>query len=368
MSRRLLPPFVALTFALCVWAADEWRPPGAPKPEPVSLKLDKATTKQALAELTRQTRIPVDDRLDDPAQRLSLDLPKTNFWPALDAIARAAHGRVDLYPRDGGRLALVRQPVGYAEAPVSYSGLFRTSVKRITASKHFDTGASTYGVTLEVAWEPTLEPLYLETTPRSLTVRDDQGRQLPVHGEGRAPPPFVDRKLAMEFDVPLPAVPRSVPRLGLLEGKLAAIAPNKVVEFAFGSLERLADAPAGSPLRTQNKEGVACQIRNVRLARERWTVQVALDYPAGGVRLESFQSRVVNNEMVLESVDGSKRLTTDKYAIETPTDRKAVISYHFTDEDGAKRGRPADWKVSYRTPAVLVEVPLAFSFKDVPLP
>src|ERR1700722_8462773 len=174
MLRRLLPPLVALTITLCVLAkGDEWRPPAAPKPRSVSFKFDKVSPKQALAELTRQTGVTVEDRLAGPGETFPLAPPKSSFWPALDAIARSARARVDLYPRDGP-LALVPRPAGYADPPVSYSGLVRTSVKRITASRHFDTGASAYSVALEVAWEPTLEPLLLETSPRTLTVRDDK--------------------------------------------------------------------------------------------------------------------------------------------------------------------------------------------------
>lgn len=372
MLRRLLPPLVGLTLTLCVVAAgDDWRPPAAPKPKPVSLKFDKVSPKQALAELTRQTGVAVADRLGGPGESFAVDLPKSTFWPALDAIARSARARIDLYPRDGP-LALVPRPAGYVEPPVSYSGLFRTSVKRVTASRHFDTGASTCSAALEVAWEPTLEPLLLDTSPRTLTVRDDKGRELPARREERVTA-SIDRRYALEFDVPLPPVPRSVERLGLLEGRLAAVVPDKVVTFVFDSLERAAESAAGSPLRGQTRDGVVCRISKVQRAKlqpagERLTVEVALEYPAGGVQLESHQSRVVNNEMVLESPDGSKRLTTADYNVESPSERRAVVSYHFIDENGGKRGRAADWKVRYRTPAALVEVPLAFSFKDVPLP
>jgi hypothetical protein len=320
--------------------------------------------------------VTVEDRLGGQGESLTLDLPGTTFWPALDAIARAARGRVDLYPRDG-KLALVRKPVGYVEPPVSYSGLFRTSVKRVTASRHMETGASAYFASLEVAWEPTLEPLFLVTSPHGLTVRDDQGHELsarkeestnaPVDGPSVDGPP-VDGRFALEFDVPLPGVPRSASRLALLEGKLTAIAPSKVVTFAFDSLDRIAESAADSPLRTQSQEGVNCRIRKVQHSRDRLTVQVAIDYPPSLVKLGSYQSKVVNNEMVLESQDGSKRLTTGEYELEKATDRQAVISYHFTDKNSPQRGRPADWKVRYRTPASLVVVPLTFSFKDVPLP
>jgi len=77
---------------------------------------------------------------------------------------------------------------------------------------------------------------------------------------------------------------------------------------------------------------------------------------------------VVNNEMALESVDGNRRLASSGYVIERASSRRAVISYHFLDKGKARRGRPEGWRLTYRTPALLVEVPIRFTFKDVPLP
>ncbi len=334
--------------------------------KPVSLRLEKTTIAKALADLSRQSGIRVQDRLAPSEPVISLDLPRTTFWPALDALARAAGARVELYSRDG-QLALVRRPAGGPEPPVSYCGPFRTTLKRVAAYLDLETGASACATTLEVAWEPTLEPLYLQTGPRVLTVRDDRGRVLPVPRDGGEAAP-VDGRLALTFEVPLPAVPRGTGRLALLEGRLSAVAPSRMLTFDFGSLDRLASSPDGSSARRREEYGVTCQLTKARLEADRWTVQVAIDYPPGGVELESYQSRVVNNELVLVSKDGTKRLPAGGYVVDSAGPRKAVISYHFVDADGAVRGRPAGWKVLCRTPASLVEVPLTFSFKDVPLP
>jgi hypothetical protein len=106
----------------------------------------------------------------------------------------------------------------------------------------------------------------------------------------------------------------------------------------------------------------------VVLDRDRWTVTVALDYPPGGKELDSYQSWVVNNEMVLESKDGKRRLARSNYVVESASPRRAVVSYHFRDTDKGRRGRPEDWKLLYRAPASVIELPITFRFKDVPLP
>jgi hypothetical protein len=360
----VLPVWSAVVVA--AFAADDRSALTVPSAKIISLKLDKTTASQALAELTNRTGIPVDDRLGKPVETFSIDLPRTTFWQALDTIARAAHGRVYLYSEDG-RLALQRRSDRDVDSPTSYSGLFRSTVKRVTASRDLDTGVTSYSATLEVAWEPTLEPLLLESSPRGLVVRNDHGHALPTRVEGSVMI-SVDERIAVPIDVPLPSVPRTTARLGLIEGKLVAVAPSRMLTFEFDALDRLAELPADSPLRRQSEEDVTCRMSKIQLMADRWTVQVTLEYPQRGVQLESHQSRVVNNELVLEAKDGMKRMKPAGYDISIANNRKAVINYHFLDTDKMRRGRPTDWKVRYRTPAALVEVPLTFSFKDVPLP
>ncbi|HZY83374.1 MAG TPA: hypothetical protein VFE78_00975, partial [Gemmataceae bacterium] len=287
------------------------------------------------------------------------------FWQALDRIAAAAQARVDLQP--SGRIALVTPAAAYRRPPVSYDGPFRFTLKKVMASRDLESDASQYGATLEAAWEPGLLPLFLETRPQGLRLVDDKGNAVPAPEPGSSAAP-VDGRTSLTFDVALPPLPRSAARVRLLEGTLSAVVPSKMLTFTFPALDQLDKTAADAPERRQTQEGVGCRVSKVVLAKDRWTVQVSLDYPPGGKRLESYQSGVVNNEMVLEGKDGKVRLPSSDYFLENASPRRAVISYHFRDKGRQARGKPGDWRVVYRTPAALVEVPVRFSFKDVPLP
>jgi hypothetical protein len=139
-----------------------------------------------------------------------------------------------------------------------------------------------------------------------------------------------------------------------------------MLTFTFDTLDRLEKKSA----RRQVQDGVLCRVDKLTLARDRWTVRVALEMPEGGKKLESFQatSWVVNNEMVLVSKDGKKRLRSSSYVVESCSSRRAVLSYNFLDQKRLKRGRPGDWKLTYRTPALIVDVPISFRFENIPLP
>ena len=119
--------------------------------------------------------------IPDPV--VDLDLKQVPFWQALDAIAEKANSRVDLHARDG--IALVKRPAGWKPPPTSHDGLFRSTLSAVTAKLDLETGARTYTAAVEVAWEPHLLPILLETRPQSLVVRDDAGRASPSVGSGQ---------------------------------------------------------------------------------------------------------------------------------------------------------------------------------------
>ncbi|HZY89337.1 MAG TPA: hypothetical protein VFE78_31230, partial [Gemmataceae bacterium] len=266
-----------------------------------------------------------------------------------------------------GSIALVPAGPNWRRPPVSYDGMFRFTLKGVTAGRDLESDASHYGVTVEAAWGPSLLPLFLETRPQGLRLVDDKGNVLSAPDAGSSVAP-VDGRTSLAFDMALPSLPRSAARIKSLEGTLTAVVPSKMLTFTFPALDQLEKAAADAPERGQTQDGVSCRVGKVVLAKDRWTVQVSLDLPPGSKRLESYQSWVVNNEMVLLSKDGKTRLASSDYFLNSASSRRAVLTYHFRDKGRKTRGKPEDWRVVYRTPASIIEVPVKFSFKDVPLP
>jgi hypothetical protein len=367
MPLRLPLTLLAAILAAAATAAQEQAPaagPAIPHPRLVTLRSDKVPLSKALAELARQTGVRVEDRRGEGDPQITINLQGVPFWKALDALAQAAGASVYLYPR-GGQVSLVKRTAH--QPPVSYDGFFRCSLKRVVELLDLETGADGCTVLLEVAWEPQLQPLLLETRPQNMRLLDDRGTAIPVPNDGSSLAP-VDGRIALPSEVALPALPRAARAIGLLEGTLTVVAPSKMLTFTFDTLERLEKARAAGEEPRQQKDGVACRVTRVVLAKDHWTVQVTIEYPPGNRQLDSFQSWVVNNEMALESIDGNKRWTTRDYVLESASPQQAVLSYHFRDRDGQVRGRPQSWRLTYRTPAAIVEWPVRFSFKDVPLP
>jgi hypothetical protein len=338
--------------------------PAPPVPRAVTLHSDHVPLSKVLAELARQTGVRVEDRRGGPDVEVRVRCDGVPFWKALDAVADAADAGVYLYPRDG-RITLVKRPAG--RVPLCHDGFFRCAVRKVVASRDFESGATGCTVFLEVAWEPGLQPLFLDTRPQSLRLLDERMQPVAIPSDGSSSAP-VDGRFALVTELQLPGLPRADRRVGLLEGTLNVVAPTRMLTFTFDSPAALEKAAPDSPELQRSEAGVTYRVVNVVLAPERWTVRVMLDYPPGNKELESYQSWVVNNEMAMVSPDGRRRLVCTDYVLESATPRRAVLSYHFRDRDGRPRGRPEDWRLRYRTPAAIVEWPVKFSFRDVPLP
>jgi hypothetical protein len=327
---------------------------------------DELTVSKALEELEKQTGIKVEDRREGTDSKIKLKLNKVTFWQALDAIAREADGRVDYYR--GGVIALGPRPDGYTNPPVSYDGIFRTTIREIIARRLLDTENSVYMATVEVAWEPRFRPFRLDFNPAELTVEDDKKVKVELP-EGEKEPLAVTSKVFVRFQVPLGALQRSSQKLGLLKGNLKFIGPTRMDSFVFE--KTLAEMKSDPKAREMSQEGVTVKVANLELEKDHWTLVMGLEYPADGPQFESFESWLIFNELALKSKDGEKTFPNNGgYVIQGTAGNRATVEYHFVDstKNNLVRGDPGDWKPVYKVPGLIVEVPTTFEFKDVPLP
>jgi len=373
--RRLGLCLLAVTLLAPLVAADKPQSGDAVVVPRVTLR-GEVPLRDALKDLQRQTGVSIStglakDALDASVDLDRLKLEKVSFWHAVDSLAKAAKAKPVQSGRDG---SVVLQPLARDDRrpPVSYDGPFRTRVTRISVSREFDSDRGSCVVGLEVSWTPSLRPIFLEPQPQKVTMQDGDGKAVEVADEGSSLAP-VDGRFSLALEATLPALPRGHKKITLLQGRLLAIAPTKMLRFDFEEKTTLADlagALPGGDRRKVTKEGVVCQLSTITLGRESWSLQMTLDYPEGNRKLESFQAAalVANNELVLTGTKARRKLLPSSSVIDQVGSRRAVVTYHFTDAKAAPRGKASDWSVTYTAPARIVEVPFRFSFDDLPLP
>jgi hypothetical protein len=336
-------------------------------PRPVTLQGEGILLSDALAQLSRQTGNPVSDRRQVKTDlKLKLALDNSTFWQAVDAIAKAAGCGISTYQADG-QVALVDAPM--PNLLTQYQGIFRIQVKRLGVVRNEETGTHVCTVTLEIAWEPRFEPLYLEVGPMEATfAADNKGieQRSKVAGQGKI---SVAGWSAREVDISLPAPKRSSPSIKSLEGRLQLTGPGKMLTFTFPQLKSL--KKTDSPLR-QTKEGVEVSLVELKTTSSRWSAEIHIVNAPGNPAFESYQSWLANNRIFLEKGTGTEknqwipRLGDD--LVDKQTANQAIIQYSFHVPSKGSKGAIGDWSLVYRTPGRIVEMEVPLAFKNIPLP
>ena len=333
-------------------------------PRPITLNGERLPLSNALAELTRQTGNQVADRRQIKTNPgLKLDLSHSTFWPALEAIAKAAGCGISTYQPDG-KVALVDGSLPSATA--LYQGIVRVLIAGIAISRDDKAGTHVCTVTVDIAWEPRFEPLYLEVGPMLATFAvDNKGvaNRCALPGQGKI---SVAGKSALEVPIPLPAPMRSSAAIKTLEGQVRLTGPGKMLTFAFPNLN------ASRQGKNLAEEGVQVSLSGLKTASNRWSIEVVVDNSNGNPTFESYQSWLGNNQIWLEKGEGldhivwSPRAGDEQVHKETATQAKIVYSFHIPPRQS--KGLTTDWTLVYRTPGRIVETAVPFAFKEIPLP
>jgi hypothetical protein len=298
----------------------------------------------------------VEDRGSDDVTGLKLPTQTLAFWPLLDEVARQSHRQI-VPRRGGGAILLVPAsgPAGDGPPPV-YAGPFRGQIKQLTAQRTFgaDEGQR-LTVTLELLWEPRLQPLLLRLTPTSVqvesggrTVASDQGGQVSwrLAGEG-----------GIEIPLRLPLPPRTQPRLEGLLVEAVVLVPPGFLTFSF-------DAVAPGPPREQ--AGVRAEILQVQSdpASQRWQVASALSYPR--LDLESHQAWAFANVELRLTPKGQGPTIRVRGPREVSVDEgKKVRLTHLLPDLPAPL---SDYALSLHPWSQPLEQPLRLRFRNLPLP
>lgn len=337
----------------------------------VTIQEKEIPLSKALAELQKQTGNVVEDRRQGKDDvKIRLDVKGVTFWQALDAIAKAADANVAVFERDM-KIALTDGP--FLALPTSYDGMFRIRVKRIQIAHNLETDSRQALFTMEIAWEPSFQPLFIEGQADDLYIEDEKGRtvELPEPNRGQV---STSKRNAIEVIVRTTAPQRNAASLKVLKGKLTVTGPSEVLTFSW---DKLAKIDKKADYQKKTNKGVSVTLRELRqegaAGDQVWTVGLFLEYPPDGPKFESFQSWIVNNEIhFVRERDGLKQQMPPNLGYETDdqSDTKALIRYRFGDEPDRKvfLGKFGDWSLVYKTPGKVLEVPVNFEFKGLSLP
>jgi hypothetical protein len=332
-------------------------------PTQLTLAGDEITVDQLIAEVAKQTGNELFDNRDDFGQALDpvkfkLSWKGIAFWPAIDAALDQAD--LSLYPyREDQKLGLVvRSPGQHPRANrATYQGPFRIEPQKIELQRDLrlaDGGGMT--VTLEVAWEPRLSPIAITMPLDNFTLTDDKGKPIEGVGPGISPEISVaSGSKATELSIPWSLPPRSAESIASLKGKLMVLVPGRTEEFRFENL-------AAANMDVQRRGGVVVTLDAVRQNNDLWEAFVRVRFDKADGALESYRGWYYQNECYLVDAKGT-RIDYSAFDRTKETEDEFGLGYLFDSPEGLK-----GLTLVYRTPTVIMNVPVEFELNDLPLP
>ncbi len=319
---------------------------------------------EALAALAKQSGNKIVDfrerfgqQAPDPA--VKADFQEVPFWNALDDLLDQAGLTVYNFSGEPGTVAIVSR--GSSELSradrATYSGLFRFEGISLIARRDLrDPDSDSLRLTLEVAWEPRVSPIVLQLPLESIQAVDENGQTIPVDtGPAQLEIPAEMGIPATEIQVPLKLPDRQSRKIASLQGRLQALVPGRVQEFTF---EDLKDAKAVE----QRAAGVTVTLEQVRKNLDLYEARVRVRFDQASNALESHRNWVYNNEAYLLDPEG-ERVDHAGMQATLQRDDEVGVAYLFDREQGIE-----GCKFVYKTPVVIVSMPVGYQLKDIPLP
>jgi hypothetical protein len=148
---------------------------------------------------------------------------------------------------------------------------------------------------------------------------------------------------------------REVSKIATFKGKLQALVPGQQAKFQFNDL-------AHANGKSQTIGGVRVTIDTIQKNNEVWEVHMRLRLDEGNHALESHRSWALQNLSYVVDQDGAR---IENAGLETTFQNKneVGVAYLFEQANGLDG---LTWV--YETPAAIVEYPIEYEFKDIPLP
>lgn len=326
------------------WAAAQPIPP-------TRLKLDGTKSAATLFDrIEKQAGLKIQAGRLDPTSAF-VPPAEATLWNALESLANQTGTRLLV----NGANRSISFAKGPAKTAASLDGAFRVAVQGVSAKLDGATGDASYSLALDVHWEPRFPIFRIDAQPRVSRAVDDRGTALTVK---TASVKGAVAGYSHVADVRIDGLTRPANSIAAFDGEFTVTASPKMLAFEFADLTKL---PA-----TVEIDGVKATLQPVKKRDEVWELSLVVVYPADPPVFESFESWTNRNALRLVAPSGravAEPENQDAGAVGRTV--RAAYRYAFKAADLSNR---EGWKVVYETPAPLVEFPVKFRLKEIPLP
>jgi hypothetical protein len=291
--------------------------------------------------------------------QVTVAFDKTPYWQALDNVLDQARLNINEFGGITSTLVLTARPeseTSRAETAV-YSGVFRLEALRLEARRDLRNPAvNGMRLSLSVAWEPRITPIGIRQQLSEIMVIDDRGEEISVTGTQGALNASAELGMsAVDFGIPLQLPSREAKQISSIKGRFTALVPGRIESFEFSDLVASRDVE-------QERAGVVVTFERLRKNVDLYEVRMALRFDDAANALESHRGWVYRNEAFLFDTKGTKLDNVGMQATRQGTNEVGV-AYLFDLPNG-----PEGCKFVYKTPALILQLPVEYELKDIELP
>jgi adenylate kinase family enzyme len=346
--------------------------------QPTTIQLQgKHPLATLLAAISQQTgnRVQLSQRVSAEIadQSLDVDWQQIHFWDAVHQVMQAGGLTPDSYAGNARELmlrpmvpAVPLAAIAPQEAPLSpvpmplliprgSAGVFDVTVNRVLSVLDFaNPGSSSTQITLVIRWEPRLQPISVDVPFRSLVLRDQLGKEIPIQNRDRIFHGVVQGEMpGLEFNLPIDAK-RDLREIQSLEAELLAVMPGKVETFRFRKVGTLKD---GAEIQ---KAGATVVFEGVAKNQDLYGLTITLKFDESYHALESHQAWVFENPIFLEDEQGNRIEPLTLEGVRQ-SGNAVTIRYYFRDQ-------PQDYQLVYQTVSAIVQQSIPFRIENIILP
>lgn len=288
---------------------------------------------------------------------IAADVRDQPFWPALDGILQ--RNRLVATPLPGASQWRIDRVLGDApiEQAVAFSGPFRFRATAMMARRDVASGQGLLTVRIETGWEPRLAPIALRLPLDSLRAETvgAESELVKTANAGALIESDVHRGVsAVELDLPLGLPSRKATELASLRGQVVALLLGKTETFEFTALDT-----ARNVKKTQAAASVV--LEEMFKNDDDWELRLRLQYEQAEGALESYRGWVSANEIYLVGPDGHQQKPR---AVESSQGgNQARLTYRFIAGESLEK-----MKLVYKVPGAILNAPIDFELRNLPLP
>lgn len=319
---------------------------------------------EILSEINKQTGNEILDfrnRFGQPDDSLRLDVNFNNepFWKVTDSILDQSGLTVYNFSGELRKLAVVSKPPGDRDRSGNgdYSGPFRIEATELFAQRNLRNPANEgMRIRVEVLWEPRLAPLLIRQPYDNITITADDGNELATTaGQGTAEIPVQSTVAGVDIIVPIELPDRSATKIKSLTGTFYALLPGQEVQFEFDELE-------GARNVVKQQSGVSVTLDRITKNRDIYEIRIRVKLSDSSEEMQTHLDWAASNVVRLISNEG-KRIEDPNFERYLERENEIGFAYLFPLEDDIK-----NYKLFYKTPASMIEVPVEYELTDIDLP